>query len=335
VTRPTVSIHVVRGVFAEAAARGQDPAALCARFGVTARELADPDGRVAVAVLRRIWTELPALVGAEDFGLEVARRAQGGGALTLLAYLVGAARTVGEGLAAALRYQRIVQDAISATWTTVGDDVHVELTSASPLPRHAVEFAFASALLIARRSTGREVRPRAIHVRHARPADDAATRRVFGCELHYEADTDVAILRRRDLELPQLTSDPELAQLLERQARELDVRLPVDHSFVTRIRRVLADELVHGSPTLATVARRLHVSSRTAQRRLHDEGTTLQRVLDELRRDLALHYLDDSTASIQEIAFRLGFADHTAFHHAFVRWTKQTPKAYRQRCRMK
>jgi AraC-like DNA-binding protein len=49
-----------------------------------------------------------------------------------------------------------------------------------------------------------------------------------------------------------------------------------------------------------------------------------------VRKEIAIGYLKDGNDSICEIALLLGFADQSAFHHAFKRWTGQTPGEYRK-----
>jgi AraC-like DNA-binding protein len=53
-------------------------------------------------------------------------------------------------------------------------------------------------------------------------------------------------------------------------------------------------------------------------------------VLDDLRRDLAVRYLSGAEVSIAEVGFMMGFSDQSAFHKAFVRWTGETPGAFRR-----
>ncbi|MGV8488881.1 helix-turn-helix domain-containing protein, partial [Pseudomonas aeruginosa] len=53
--------------------------------------------------------------------------------------------------------------------------------------------------------------------------------------------------------------------------------------------------------------------------------------LDELRRDLAQHYLLHSELPLQAIAQSLGFTASRSFHRSFKGWTGQTPGEYRQR----
>ena len=86
-------------------------------------------------------------------------------------------------------------------------------------------------------------------------------------------------------------------------------------------------------PVVATIAARLHMSARSLQRRLQSEGTSFAEVLSDLRRDMALRYLQDQRISIGEVAFLLGFLDVTAFHRAFKRWTGSTPAEYRRSAR--
>ena len=328
---PTVAIHVVRGAFVEAASRGADPAALAARFGLTAAQLADPDARAGADVMRRIWTELPELVGAADFGLAVARRVE---VLHVVGYLARAATTVGDGMRLALRYQRLVQTGVTANWTDHRNAVRIALDDRDPryrLPRHATEFGVAAALYLVRSATGHELAPISIGFHHPRPADDSEARRVFRCRLGYAAPVTTIEIRRGDFDLPQRTSDPHLAAVLERHARDLDARLPADDSYTSRVGRAVDGRLATGAIDLSSIAAVLGVSPRTAQRRLRDEGTSHQRIVDDLRRELALRHLEAGTLGVQQIAFLLGFSDQSAFNHAFRRWTGKAPGSFRRR----
>ncbi|MGV8301912.1 helix-turn-helix domain-containing protein, partial [Pseudomonas aeruginosa] len=67
------------------------------------------------------------------------------------------------------------------------------------------------------------------------------------------------------------------------------------------------------------------------QRHLQKAGCSYQQNLDELRRELAEHYLLHSELRIQDIAQYLGFAESGSFHRSFKGWTGQTPGDYRQR----
>jgi len=120
-----------------------------------------------------------------------------------------------------------------------------------------------------------------------------------------------------------------LQEVVESHARGVLAKFPDQHGLDARLSGAICDALRQGSLSLEYVSSRLGLPARTLQRRLKSEGTTFARKTDEVRRLLAERYLGDRRASVSEVAFLLGFSDVSAFHRAFVRWTGQTPKAFR------
>jgi AraC-like DNA-binding protein len=77
------------------------------------------------------------------------------------------------------------------------------------------------------------------------------------------------------------------------------------------------------------VARSMAMSERTLARNLSEEGLNFTEILQQLRRDLAVRYLDDQKLHVSKIAWLLGFHEVSAFTHAFKRWTGKTPRQMR------
>ena len=77
------------------------------------------------------------------------------------------------------------------------------------------------------------------------------------------------------------------------------------------------------------VAHSLGMSKRTPGRKLADEGLNFTEILQQMRRDLALRYLDDRKLHVSKIAWLLGFNEVSAFTHTFKRWTGKTPSQMR------
>jgi len=48
--------------------------------------------------------------------------------------------------------------------------------------------------------------------------------------------------------------------------------------------------------------------------------------LEAIRQRHAQHLLDDPTLSLKEVAFLLGYAEQSAFNHAYRRWNKLAPR---------
>jgi hypothetical protein len=67
----TLSALIVRAIAMGAAVRGISPPELCAHFDIDPSLLADVDGRVSVALVVKLWNDVPALVGDRRHGAVV------------------------------------------------------------------------------------------------------------------------------------------------------------------------------------------------------------------------------------------------------------------------
>ena len=77
------------------------------------------------------------------------------------------------------------------------------------------------------------------------------------------------------------------------------------------------------------MARGLNLSARTLQRRLAEAGVTFQLVLKEARRELARHYLLQSSLELNETAYLLGYENANSFFRAFHHWEGTSPGQWR------
>ena len=82
-----------------------------------------------------------------------------------------------------------------------------------------------------------------------------------------------------------------------------------------------------GDASMDLIAARLSVSRQTVYRQLKAEGVTFETVLDELRHQLAVHYLSGQKTSVNETAYLVGFSEPAAFSRAFKRWTGTSPRS--------
>ena len=91
----------------------------------------------------------------------------------------------------------------------------------------------------------------------------------------------------------------------------------------------IVDELPSGLPSDELIAKAVSMSTRSLRRRLSAEGTTYSQLLDAVRRELAERYIADTSRSLGEISYLLGFSELSSFSRAFKRWTGHTPSAVR------
>jgi AraC-like DNA-binding protein len=78
------------------------------------------------------------------------------------------------------------------------------------------------------------------------------------------------------------------------------------------------------------VATHLGLSERTLARRLSDLDASFAEIVDSLRHELALRYLNEPNLSFTQLSFLLGYAGPSAFTHACRRWTGKTPREMRR-----
>ena len=108
----------------------------------------------------------------------------------------------------------------------------------------------------------------------------------------------------------------------------LTMRSHID--LADRVRRVVADTLGDGVPTLSAVASEMGLGPRTLQRRLSESGHSFQSIVDLARKELALKLLRETELSLAETAFLTGFSEQSGFTRAFKRWAGQTPRSHRR-----
>ncbi len=103
------------------------------------------------------------------------------------------------------------------------------------------------------------------------------------------------------------------------------------HDIVNQVYAKQMETLGTDMPDQGRIASALHLSQRSLQRKLKQAGTSYQEILDQLRKELAQQYLQQSHLSINEISYLLGFTNVNSFTRAFNLWTGQPPSRFRQR----
>jgi AraC-like DNA-binding protein len=155
----------------------------------------------------------------------------------------------------------------------------------------------------------------------------------MGCEVDFSADADEVVFPGTAQQMPILTADPYLNGLVIESCEQARSHWAIGGPFRVRVENAIAPLLPHGKVSLAQIAHLLGMSPRTLERRLAAEGLTFASVLNNLRTDLARHYLQDEDLPISKVAWLLGFQEVSAFTHAHKRWTGRTPTEARAQVR--
>ncbi|WP_019904403.1 AraC family transcriptional regulator [Methylobacterium sp. 77] len=197
-----------------------------------------------------------------------------------------------------------------------------------------IEFWITSVLRMSRKLTTLELNPSRIEFRHEHRGDISEMRDYFGRTPVFQAERDSIVFDDQVAGLPLMQTDPYLNAFLTRFHDELLTRsVSESNSIAVRVASLLTPLLAQGQGNVTLVATTLGMSARTLGRRLAGEGVSFRSILDQLRADLALRYVRDTTMPVSQIAWRLGYRDPSAFIVAFKRWTGRVPLAVRRESR--
>jgi AraC-like DNA-binding protein len=179
--------------------------------------------------------------------------------------------------------------------------------------------------------TGRNLTPNMASLAHPRNHRIKEFERFFGCPVKFGSHQNIIEFKLADLQIPLLTADNRLLTILRAHCEEvLSRRTEPTPTLVETVERLITDRLTRGDAKLESVATELGMSPRTLSRRLTEQSTTFNAIIEVLRKELALKFLQDSNLVLTEIAFLMGYTEISTFSHAFKRWTGTSPAAYRR-----
>jgi len=168
--------------------------------------------------------------------------------------------------------------------------------------------------------------PKAIRFTHAEPSYRAEYDRIFGVPLFFESHMNGFLIDEAILNLKLPRTNPYLSEIMSARAEELLKSLERSKTTRGRVENLLVPVLHTGEATVEMIASKLGISRQTLFRKLKSEGVTFEQVLDELRHQMALYYLNGKKVSVNQTAYLLGFSEPAAFSRAFKRWTGSSPR---------
>jgi len=316
--------------FAEVARRnGLDAAALLREVGLPLRCLREPELRIPIDSVRRLLETAAERSGVEAFGLLMAETRQLSN-LGPIGLLVREQPTVRLAIEALARYSRRLNEALFLTIEESGDVVvlreEVIVGRAAPV-RQSTELAIGVVFRTLRAFLGGDWKPRRVCFAHDAPADRSVHARVFGRDVEFGHDFNGIVCARRDLEAPNPNADPALM----RYARHLVEGDPEagPQRTTAQVRQIVVALIGAGTCTIDVVAQHLGVDRRTVHRRLAAEGETFSAIIDNVRRELALRYLENRNRTLAEVASLLGFSAPSGFSRWFRRQFHHTASEQR------
>jgi AraC-like DNA-binding protein len=312
---------------------GADPEPLLRQVGIDPRRLL-PSGksRFGYRAVANLLEHSAVQLQCPDFGLRLAMMQGGGEVFGPMGVVWKNSNTFGEGLDYVAKHfhahslaarMRLEQDRVNRK-LFVGHEI---LLDGLPSKRQVTEQVLLLGHLNAMKITGGQARVREVLFRYQPLAPLRTYRRYFGCDVRFDQKENGVIYYERDLLCPILEPD---AQLYEMATSFIDARFPrVAPPMHAQVRAVILQFIGTEDCTNERVAAELCLHPRTLHRRLKAEGKSFDGIKDEVRRDVALGYLQQTDLPLPRIAERLGYAEHSVLSRSCYRWFSASPRQLR------
>ena len=308
-----------------------DPLPLFEEAGIDIKEASRADKRFQTTRLQALWRLAVEATGDECFGLNLAEYTQPS-VLQGLGFAWLASDTLRDGLNRLVRFSRFVNAVMDVRLIDIDQSVDLVITGPEKWPNfvHAAgDMGMASFLRMCRITAGQSLNPEVVYLQRPKPDCHESFDALFKAPIYYSAKTNRLRFRARELDNPLPTPSPELARINDQAVIDYLARYDRD-STAMQVRSRIIELLPDGTPQQSNIACTLNLSLRSLQRRLKEEGTNFKGLLEDTRRELALHYIRETHRPIGEITYLLGFSEPSNFTRAFRRWTGMAPAEFRE-----
>lgn len=281
-----------------------------------------------------LLADLVSELGDPELGLKAGEAVEHGD-LDVFGEAVSTQPTLRGALEISCRYYRLLH---SGAWLSAVRDgektvwryqVHEGL--AEPPAVH--DFVITSLLRYCFLYTGRPQPQLAVYFAHGDRTNLEAYRTRFRCPIAFDMPFTGVLFPTERLDWTLSHPLVILGEAFEARARAALGEIEEGVGVAGLVRKTLVANMESGEISMTSIARRLALSVPTLRRKLAAEETTHSQILDDVRKELALALLTRDDMSANKVALWLRFADTSAFHRAFRRWTGEKPGEYRQRAR--
>jgi AraC-like DNA-binding protein len=332
IEKHTVSVYFVNAALAHVPVPGRERALAAAAIASQLLQIAH--ARVPATAYSQLWLAVARELDDEFFGLD--RRSMKVGSFALICQAVLSCADLDRALKRMLRAFALFLDEIRAELHLEEGEAVVRISN-----RIAAEadrrFADETLLILVHGLmcwlAGRRVPLTRVSFTHARPPYAHEYTLMYCDDIAYDAPQTTMRFEGGALAASVVQNAATLQQFLRTAPQSVFLKYRNEESWSAQVRRRLRGSVGESDswPVFEELAAEFGTTATTLRRRLEREGTSYQSIKDQLRNDVAIDYLSNSSLSVDEIAARIGFQDASAFHRAFKRWNGLQPGEYRRR----
>ncbi len=311
---------------------GIDPAPIFKELDIDRTSLKDTQLRIPLIKMWSLWKKAVQVTGDSAFGLSVADCVFSTH-LGALLFAVQSSSTLREGVDRLMQYAKVVTTVANVTTREEGKDLFVQFESfkgQSSAPHEPIDAFMGLTANTIRDILGQaDGGIREVRFCHPAPASKERYTDFFKCPVSFNCEQNEVCIKGEVLNNPLLSANSELADIHDQLLGDYLKRLNKEDICV-KVKKQILTFLPSGEVSQEKIAIELNMSIRNLRRKLAQENTTFKTLLDGVRKDLALRYLNVPSISISKVTEKLCFENQSSFTRAFRRWTNNTPTQYRK-----
>ena len=326
-----VRAAVLTNYFEVASHLGLNPQPLLAKLGLNRRLLGDSESRISLKAAITLLEESARVTSCNSFGLRMAESRQLAH-FGVVSLLLSHQATLREALLVLTQYQHLLNESLAIHIEDAGKLAILReevITDGSIEKRQGTELAIGVLFRLCTALLGQHWHPVSVSFTHSAPEDLSVHQRLFRCKIEFDAEFNGIACLAADIDRPNPMADPGMARNAVRLVETLPTAGPP--SVVLEVRKAIYVGLPMGRATIEQVALALGMNVRTLQRRLDDTAHSFSALIDEVRRELALRYMENSQYQLGRVAELLGYSMLSSFTRWFKAQFGMTPERWREK----
>ncbi|MBU0991983.1 MAG: AraC family transcriptional regulator [Proteobacteria bacterium] len=329
----TASVEYVRLIMNYAPLSGFDSFRIYQKAGFDPSILEKAGARIPADQFNAIWEALEEINPDKNLGLHLGEKIfifPG----HILFLLMLNAPTIKDAIDKFCRYFNLLANFTSPCFSTEKSlaemTIHFHSNEFSPT-RHANEGILSAYASVLHRISEKKIHFDGVYFTHSQPEDISEHQRIFHAPLFFDQIENKLTFSNEYLALPVLLSNQNILETLEQLAKKLQERIYSCGPWSEKVSKLVMGMLQGEKTAIESISRKLAVSPRNLQNLLKKEGMTYQKLLDHVRKEQAMYFLENETLPISEIAHLLGYSEQSVFSRAFKRWVGFSPGQYRSK----
>jgi AraC-like DNA-binding protein len=296
---------------------GLDPYRKLADAGIDRSVLLDPDIMIPAEAVGRLLETSARAAAIEDFGLRMAETRELSN-LGPLGFVMREQPTLRRALGSIAHYLRLQNEAVVMRIEETEGLAVIREDIVGGVPgsmRQAMELVLGVLYRVLSMVLGAGWKPRTICFTHSAPASLATHARIFGAPVEFNQDFDGIVCLASDLDAAIPAYDPVMAQQVRRYLDSM--LLQANATMSDKVRKLVVALLPSGACSVERIAQHLGVDRRTVHRHLAHHGDSYLSIVDKVRVELVMRYVDSGDRPLSEVATLVGFASLSAFSRWF------------------